>query len=116
MDDFRKKLKQKYKYLVNRIKVFLILVCVTGALILILTSRSGLFPRGIGIMALALLAAVGYFWIWKPYKNLSGQIQMFNEGYLSLEDLDDTDLSISPELEQLIRHIKGIIIDRKSVV
>lgn len=115
MDDFRKKLKQKYKYLVNRIKVFLILVCVTGALILILTSRSGLFPRGIGIMALALLAAVGYFWIWKPYKNLSGQIQMFNEGYLSMEDLDDTDLSISPELEQLIRHIKGIIMSTRTL-
>ena len=95
MDHFEKKTKTEVQVSGKQNKSFLILVCVTGALILILTSRSGLFPRGIGIMALALLAAVGYFWIWKPYKNLSGQMQMFNEGYLSLEDLDDTDLPYS---------------------
>lgn len=115
MDNIRKKIKQKYRYLVNRIEVFLMLISVTAVGILLFTNRSGLFPKGIGIIVVILLAAVGYFWIVKPYKNMRGQAQRFAEGYLSMEDLYDKDIFISPEYEQMIRHINSIIMSTRTL-
>lgn len=55
------------------------------------------------------MVGVGYLWIGKPYKKLVSQVERFSDGYISLDDLNDTNAAISPELERMVRHMSEII-------
>ena len=61
------------------------------------------------IFLLVLLVGFTYLWIWKPYRRLTNQVQRFSDGYISLADLNDVEVAISPEFERMARHMNKIV-------
>ena len=61
------------------------------------------------IFLLVLLVGFTYLWIWKPYRRLINQVQRFSDGYISLADLTDVEVAISPEFERMARHMNKIV-------
>lgn len=113
MGDLMHRPKKKLKYLVTRIEIFLILLCVFGILLALCLDQAWILPEGFWKLMMVLLpilmAVVWYLWIGKPYKRLIAQIERFSDGYISLDDLNDTETTVSPEIERMVHHMSKII-------
>lgn len=105
--------RKKLKYLVTRIEIFLILLCVLGMFLVLCLDRAWIFPEGFWKLMMVFLPIVmsvaGYLWIGKPYRKQISQIERFSDGYISLDALNDTETAISPEIERMIRHMSKIV-------
>lgn len=108
-----KKYKEKFRYLDVRLKVSFIAVCFVAFLLVFCLDREWIFPEGfwelILILLPVILIGIAYLWIWKPYRKLISQVQRFSDGYISLTDLNDVEVAISPEMERMVRHMSKIV-------
>ena len=108
-----KKCREKFRYLDARLKISFIVVCIVTFLLVLCLDREWIFPEGFWEVALVLLplvlVGIAYLWIWKPYRKLTDQVQRFSDGYISLSDLNDVEVAISPELERMVRHMNKIV-------
>lgn len=108
-----KKYKEKFRYLDTRLKISFVAFSVLVFLLVLCLDREWIVPKGIWkiamILLLLLLVGIVYLWIWKPYKKLTDQVQRFSDGYISLTDLNDVEVSVSPELERMVRHMNKIV-------
>ena len=108
-----KKYKEKFRYLDVRLKVSFVVVCFVAFLLVLCLDREWIFPEGfwelILILLPVILIGIAYLWIWKPYRKLISQVQRFSDGYISLTDLNDVEVAISPEMERMVRHMSKIV-------
>ena len=108
-----KKYKEKFRYLDVRLKVSFVVVCFVAFLLVLCLDREWIFPEGfwelILILLPVILIGIAYLWVWKPYRKLISQVQRFSDGYISLTDLNDVEVAISPELERMVRHMSKIV-------
>lgn len=108
-----KKYKEKFRYLDARLKISFVAFCILAFLLVLCLDREWIFSEGLWkiamIFLLVLLVGFTYLWIWKPYRRLTNQVQRFSDGYISLADLTDVEVAISPEFERMARHMNKII-------
>lgn len=108
-----KKYKEKFRYLDARLKISFVAFCILAFLLVLCLDREWIFSEGFWkiamIFLLVLLVGFTYLWIWKPYKRLINQVQRFSDGYISLADLTDVEVAISPEFERMARHMNKIV-------
>ena len=108
-----KKYKEKFRYLDARLKISFVVVCILSFLLVLCLDREWIFPEGFWKIAMIflplLLVGFTYLWIWKPYRRLTNQVQRFSDGYISLADLTDVEVAISPEFERMARHMNKIV-------
>lgn len=108
-----KKYKEKFRYLDARLKISFVVVCILSFLLVLCLDREWIFSEGFWkiamIFLIVLLVGFTYLWIWKPYRRLTNQVQRFSDGYISLADLTDVEVAISPEFERMARHMNKII-------
>lgn len=108
-----KKYKEKFRYLDVRLKVSFIAVCIVAFLLVLCLDREWIFPEGFWELILVLIPllmiGLAYVWVWKPYRKLISQVQRFSDGYISLTDLNDVEVAISPEMERMVRHMSKIV-------
>ena len=98
-----KKYKEKFRYLDARLKISFVAFCILAFLLVLCLDREWIFSEGFWkiamIFLLVLLVGFTYLWIWKPYRRLINQVQRFSDGYISLADLTDVEVAISPEFD-----------------
>lgn len=104
--------KDRFRYLVKRIQTFTVVLI--GSFIVLLCVDSGfqISEKMLFILALIVLEGIsvwGYCWIVKPYRRIVAQMQRFSDGYISLVDLNELKVSVSPETERMINHINEIV-------
>lgn len=108
-----KKYKEKFRYLDARLKISFVAFCILAFLLVLCLDREWIFSEGFWkiamIFLLVLLVGFTYLWIWKPYRRLTNQVQRFSDGYISLADLTDVAVAISPEFERMARHMNKIV-------
>ena len=108
-----KKYKEKFRYLDARLKISFVAFCILAFLLVLCLDREWIFSEGFWkiamIFLLVLLVGFTYLWIWKPYRRLINQVQRFSDGYISLADLNDVEVAISPEFERMARHMNKIV-------
>ena len=108
-----KKYKEKFRYLDARLKISFVAFCILAFLLVLCLDREWIFSEGFWkiamIFLLVLLVGFTYLWIWKPYRRLINQVQRFSDGYISLADLTDVEVAISPEFERMARHMNKIV-------
>ena len=108
-----KKYKEKFRYLDVRLKVSFVVVCFVAFLLVLCLDREWIFPEGfwelILILLPVILIGIAYLWVWQPYRKLISQVQRFSDGYISLTDLNDVEVAISPEMERMVRHMSKIV-------
>ncbi len=108
-----KKYKEKFRYLDARLKISFVAFCILAFLLVLCLDREWIFSEGFWkiamIFLLVLLVGFTYLWIWKPYRRLTNQVQRFSDGYISLADLTDVEVAISPEFERMARHMNKIV-------
>lgn len=108
-----KKYKEKFRYLDARLKISFVAFCILAFLLVLCLDREWIFSEGFWkiamIFLIVLLVGFTYLWIWKPYRRLTNQVQRFSDGYISLADLTDVEVAISPEFERMARHMNKIV-------
>ena len=108
-----KKYKEKFRYLDARLKISFVAFCILAFLLVLCLDREWIFSEGFWkiamIFLIVLLVGFTYLWIWKPYRRLTNQVQRFSDGYISLADLTDVEVAISPEFERMAHHMNKIV-------
>ena len=108
-----KKYKEKFRYLDARLKISFVAFCILAFLLVLCLDREWIFSERFWKIAMIflplLLVGFTYLWIWKPYRRLTNQVQRFSDGYISLADLNDVEVAISPEFERMARHMNKIV-------
>ena len=106
MGDGMKQKRGKWRYLEKRIQILFGIMFPVFFLFVFLPQRMQkilVIPLFVGIFLCV------HFWIIRPYRMFSSQIQRFSDGYISLRDLNDMDVAISPEIEGMVRHIHKLV-------
>lgn len=111
--------REKLRYLVTRIKVFVVALCVLAFFLVLCLDRAWIFPEDFWKIVLILMpvimVGVAYLWIWKPYRKMIDQVQRFSDGYISLEALNEVDHTISPEIERMISHMNELVMATRTL-
>lgn len=106
-------MKDRSKYLIDRVKIWGISAVVTfftlaaAAVICYKYDCLGIIPAALCLTGVFYLYA-GYYWIYKPYKNILRLVGLFNSEYIKEEFLE-YDLKISEEAEKVQGILKGMI-------
>jgi len=116
MDNRMSEEKNKLSFLSHRIILYVVLLFfLLGAALILLKERISIFPKGRLWYILAILLCFtalvlfGYFWILKPYSEFRDRIRRFSEGYLSLAELSENKVTLSPEVRELIESIGHVV-------
>lgn len=119
MREFIKEQKKKYRYLDVRLKVYLVSLCVIAMFFVLCLDRSWIFPEWFWKMVLVfvplVMLGIGYLWIGKPYKRILNQVERFSDGYITLSDINDLDITIAPELERMVRHMNKVVTSARTL-
>ena len=106
MGDGMKQKRGKWRYLEKRIQILFGIIFSVFFLFAFLPHR---MQKMFVIPLFAGVFLCVHFWIIRPYRMLSSQVQRFSDGYISLGDLNDMDVAISPEVERMVRHIHKLV-------
>lgn len=96
----------KWRYLEKRIQILFGIMVPAFILFAFLPQR---IQKILVIPLLAGMLLGVHFWIIRPYRMIASQVQRFSDGYISLGDLNDMDVAISPEVERMVRHIHKLV-------
>lgn len=109
-----KKYKEKFRYLDARLKISFVAFCILAFLLVLCLDREWIFSEGFWKIAMIFLIVllVGFHIsvdLETITERLTNQVQRFSDGYISLADLTDVEVAISPEFERMARHMNKIV-------